>query len=143
MKKKISEIFNKQFDKYCDKLEKLGVNDITEKESNLGICILIFLHILIYGILILFIPKLFISIPLVVFLILLACVYFYLSEKDDYGNDDKVLYTGIYSIPLSVIVLTIILKLSPYRGNDPMMIRKYKLRTLKRKMIRNKLKFWK
>lgn len=44
---------------------------------------------------------------------------------------------------LMMLLDKIFKKFVPYRGDNPMMIRSYKIRTLKRKAIVNKIKYWK
>jgi hypothetical protein len=52
----------------------------------------------------------------------------------------------IYLLPYIFLMMfldSIFLKFIPYRGDDPLIMRYYKIRTLKRKAYINKLKFWK
>jgi hypothetical protein len=79
----------------------------------------------------------------VVYFILSIILILSLTEIDNKAINYIVI---IYLLPYIYLLMgldKVFIKFIPYRGVNPMMIRKYKLRTLKRKMIRNKLKFWK
>lgn len=64
------------------------------------------------------------------------------------NNETEWMFTvsGYLAVPYIFMVMlsvTIVRYFVPYKGDDPMKLRYYKLQTLKRKAKINKLKFWK
>jgi len=143
---KLKKNIRKKIDYHIEKLENLGIDDITKKEEYFAFGILIVFHLLLYLFLFLIIPIKSISIPLISALFIISVIFVWLDYKDEYGDYEDTLSLfglGITIIPLTIIVYYLLMKFVPYRGNNKMRIRQAKLKMLIRKSRINKLKFWK
>ena len=111
------------------------------KESIWGICIFVFF--VIFSIMI-FLPfsllaaKISLSYFASCFLSLMMAV----NIDADWAFDVSFHYSFLYLL-MMMLSFKIVGIFVPYRGDDPMMIRAYKVRYFKRKAKINKLKFWK
>lgn len=134
-----------KIEQIISKLEKRGLDDITDKEERWSVVLIILLNILLLILLFFLIPFKIISIPIVSVLFLLS-LFFILANTyvpwEDLFSDKIILIFGIITIPISLLVYSLIVKVIPYRGDNKMLIRKYKLKTLRKKVYIKKLKFW-
>jgi len=136
----------KKLDLYIDRLEKLGIDDLTKWEGIWSYIIMGIIHLVLFAILFFVIPLKAISIPLISIIFVMSIVYIWLDYKDDYGDleDEKfMMICSLLLIPIALITYFTLLKILPYRGKNQNMIRRRKLKMLIRKAKINKLKFWK
>jgi hypothetical protein len=129
-------------EKIVNRLEKKGVDDLTERDTQIGAAILLLQYTFLIIILFLLPIKLLTSIILTCIVLLSSGLFIFLMEKDHY-NDKLMFVIGIIFIPIVLISLILTVKIVPYRGDDLMMLRKSKLKIITRKTKLKKLKFWK
>ena len=78
----------------------------------------------------------------IIYLLISFVLCLILIDADDWVGYIIVIFLLPY-IFLLMRIDKIFLKFIPYKGDDPMLIRSYKVRYLKRKAKINRLKFWK
>lgn len=128
-----------------DNLEKIGFKNITKSDRNLSICLICFFYIIVFTLPFLIFDKSYIPLFLISGMLLSFVVFFISIFISGKSFDNVLLFTGILSliIPIMIISIWITIKITPYRGNNPLMLRTHKIKYLIRKSKYNKLKFWK
>jgi hypothetical protein len=135
---------NKHIDKYVDRLDKLGIGEISKKEQIYCYILIGIFHFFVFSVLFFIIPLKIISVPLIIIIFIISMLFIIIDVRDKYYEyNNLMLFLGIFTIPIVIIIYFLILKISPYRGKDPMLIRKSKLKMLIRKSKIKKFKFWK
>jgi len=126
-----------------NKIEDFFMKSMDYSKNEGILALVIFLLCIIIGVSLLFLFSTVIGKIGTVYVLLSIFFTIYLTE----AYNDTIEYTiTIFLLPYIILLMVIdkiFLQFIPYRGNDPLLIRKYKLRTLKRMIIKNKLKFWK
>ena len=128
IEKKIKDFFNESM-------------DYNKKEGILFIVIFFIMIILTIGISGIF-SKLLLQMGIIYVLFSFAIIL-YLIDVDDFIVEYIILVLLLPYICLIMLIDNIFKKFVPYRGDNPMLIRSYKIRYLKRKARINKIKFWK
>jgi len=128
IEKKIKDFFNESM-------------DYNKKEGILFIVIFFIMIILTIGISGIF-SKLLLQMGIIYVLFSFAIIL-YLIDVDDFIVEYIILVLLLPYICLIMLIDNIFKKFVPYRGDNPMLIRSYKIRYLKRKSRINKIKFWK
>lgn len=140
------EKLRKKIDIYIDRLEKLGIDYLTKKEEVWAYIIMGIIHLSLLVILFFVIPLKAVSIPLISIITIGSVLFIwldYIDELDDYNDNMIIFYLSGVIVIIALITYFAMLKTLPYKGKDPNLIRRRKLKMLIRKAKINKLKFWK
>jgi len=124
-------------------LEKRGAKEMTKNDRRNTLILGILFELITIAIILLSVKFLLLKLIISVYILITLGITYYIIEKD--FNPPEFILIIIATLPLFYFILAIYIMLSitPYRGNDPMKLRKEKLRILIRKSKYNKLKFWK
>ena len=132
----------KLFGNTIERLDKKGVDDLTNKDGVVMVIVILLLYATIITPLFLLISK--ISIPIIITTLLVgsSLLFIYLMEQDN-DNDNLMFFIGFIFISLMILTMAITLRIVPYRGDDEMLLRKHKLKRITRKTKFKKIQFWK
>jgi len=106
--------------------------------------IFIFGNLLLFGYI--FDPSTYLTLLVISFGVYCAGSLLYLLNKVNNDTNDNlkfILFFCFHHIMIFLLSFYLTLKIMPYRGHDPMKLRRVKLKKLIRKSKFNKLKFWK
>jgi len=131
-------------DRITKKLESRGAKEMTIRDRKATLYLGIVTELIIITLIMTFVGIMWLKLAISIYLLITLIITMIIIETDKIDPPDF-LFVAIVTIHLFFFILSIwlIIEITPYRGDNPMKLRKEKLRKLIRKSKFEKLKFWK